>query len=372
VRRSAERGLLARACTDPRDRPGGRDVWRHVLRIEPLQLVPTDRLLKGHELARLDTSDMLFYARPCFVHHTDDAFRARLSALYADTLQEGAHVLDLCSSFSSHLPDDLRLSSCIGVGANEEELRANPALSTFVITDLNGSRSGIPVPDRSIDAVLCCSGFAFLTRPLEVMRECRRILRDDGVMVVSFSSHYYPEKAVVGWIDRDMPQRAELVSDYLISAGFAEAEVVGDVACDGAGDRVGGPGLRGADDASTSTAGGDPFVAVVGRCRAAGDAAARGAARRAAGSRGPLHGVGGAANVVLGEMELRDESGARVSAGTLERWARAYAALADEARAMGIPDHAIPKLPSALDPVSIREARDLLTGIIASRLSSEL
>lgn len=88
VRRSAERGLLARACTDPRDRPGGRDVWRHVLRIEPLQLVPTDRLLKGHELARLDTSDMLFYARPCFVHHTGESLprRVDLAPLRSATL----------------------------------------------------------------------------------------------------------------------------------------------------------------------------------------------------------------------------------------------------------------------------------------------
>jgi len=52
------------------------------------------------------SDDQLFYAEPRFVQHLDDAFRARLTQLYRDRIPARAVVLDLMSSWVSHLPDD--------------------------------------------------------------------------------------------------------------------------------------------------------------------------------------------------------------------------------------------------------------------------
>jgi hypothetical protein len=41
------------------------------------------------------------------------------------------------SSWTSHLPDDLKVKRLVGVGMNEEELRANPLLTERRVLDLN-------------------------------------------------------------------------------------------------------------------------------------------------------------------------------------------------------------------------------------------
>ena len=43
----------------------------------------------------------------------------------------GADVLDICSSWVSHYPQDLKLGRVAGTGMNERELRANTQLTEF-------------------------------------------------------------------------------------------------------------------------------------------------------------------------------------------------------------------------------------------------
>lgn len=73
------------------------------------------------------SDDVLFYAEPRLVHHLDQAFRTRLTALYTERIPKNAVVLDLMSSWVSHLPEDKALERVIGHGLNEKELAANPA-----------------------------------------------------------------------------------------------------------------------------------------------------------------------------------------------------------------------------------------------------
>lgn len=49
-----------------------------------------------------------------------------------------------------------------------------------------------------VDAVLCCCGIQYLVQPLEVLRECIRVLRPAGTIVISFSSHSFEQKAYAG------------------------------------------------------------------------------------------------------------------------------------------------------------------------------
>jgi hypothetical protein len=86
-------------------------------------------VLNEAERRKLDGSDdALFYAEPRFVQHLDGAFRRRLTALYRERIPPCAVVLDLMSSWVSHLPEEIRYEQVIGHGLNGAELAANPRL----------------------------------------------------------------------------------------------------------------------------------------------------------------------------------------------------------------------------------------------------
>ena len=97
--------------------------------------------LTEKDLSREDESnDSIFYAHPRLVHHVDTAARAALQLYYHEQIASTANVtavLDLCSSWTSHLPMALQRKNIIGVGMNEIELRSNPILDKFIIQDLN-------------------------------------------------------------------------------------------------------------------------------------------------------------------------------------------------------------------------------------------
>ena len=56
-----------------------------------------------------ESADMLFYSTPRFVTHIDDGAIAAVTQYYRKTLPAGADVLDLCSSWVSHLPKEVQL-----------------------------------------------------------------------------------------------------------------------------------------------------------------------------------------------------------------------------------------------------------------------
>lgn len=72
--------------------------------------------------------DLAFYAPPRLVTHIDEGAVQALTGFYRETLPAGGRVLDLMSSWVSHLPDD-RTYDVVGHGMNATELAANPRLS---------------------------------------------------------------------------------------------------------------------------------------------------------------------------------------------------------------------------------------------------
>lgn len=182
---------------------------------------PLPRALFAKEDA---SDDALFYRPARLVTHIDEDATAALTAHYAEVLEPGSRVLDLMSSWVSHLPPDLPLSEVVGHGMNAEELRANPRLTRWWVQDLNRDPA-LPLADGSLDAVLCCVGVQYLQRPVEVFAEVRRVLRPGGVVLVSFSNRCFPTKAVAAWLGLDMRGRAGLVRLYLERAGFEEVSV---------------------------------------------------------------------------------------------------------------------------------------------------
>ncbi len=172
--------------------------------------------------ARVDEGDdAAFYAPPRLVTHIDDNAIAALSEFYARMLKPGGTVLDLMSSWVSHLPGDLPLDEVIGHGMNAAELAANPRLTQQFIQNLNRD-SALPLEDASCDAVLCCASVQYLQTPVEVFAEVRRVLRPGSPFIVSFSNRCFPTKAVAIWRSLDINGHATLVHRYMAKAGFPD------------------------------------------------------------------------------------------------------------------------------------------------------
>ena len=163
--------------------------------------------------------DAEFYACPRFVTHIDDGAIAAVTQAYRESLPLGGAVLDLMSSWVSHLPEDFAYASVVGHGMNEEELAANPRLSGWFVQDLN-IEPALPLGDDMFDGVCLCVSVQYLQRPVDVFREVRRVLRSGAAFVVSFSNRCFPTKAVAIWQSLSGPDQQRLVGAYMQAAGF--------------------------------------------------------------------------------------------------------------------------------------------------------
>ncbi len=174
------------------------------------------------------TDDDLFYAPPRLVTHIDEGAVAALTAFYREILPPGGTVLDLMSSWVSHLPD-VAFAGVVGHGMNAEELAANSRLTRRFVQNLNMAPV-LPLEAGSIDAALCCVGVQYLQQPVDVFADVRRVLRPGAPFVVSFSNRCFPTKAVAVWRALDDNGHAALVRLYMERAGFTaiEAHVLAD------------------------------------------------------------------------------------------------------------------------------------------------
>lgn len=179
---------------------------------------PTDFFSKGAFLRDDEVEDAVFYEKPRLVHHIDGQARAHVRELYADILEPNTAVLDLMSSWRSHLPQDVQLSSVIGLGMNDREMAENPGLTGRVIHDLN-EEPRLPFENERFDTVVCSVSVEYLTRPFEVFREVARVLKPGGTFVNTFSNRWFPPKAISVWSELTDFERMGLVGEYFMQSG---------------------------------------------------------------------------------------------------------------------------------------------------------
>lgn len=112
-------------------------------------------VLTGEGRAKLNAyPDREFYAYPRLVTHVDDGFISTLTNLYRERLRPGSEILDLMSSWVSHLPKEVEYKRVVGHGLNAQELLKNPRLDYFFVKDLNKEQK-LEADDCSFDAVIC-------------------------------------------------------------------------------------------------------------------------------------------------------------------------------------------------------------------------
>lgn len=196
-----------------------------------------------------ESDDDDFYDQARFVTHIDDHAIDVLKTYYAQDLPRRGRILDLCSSWISHFPPDLEEAAVatvkrgsseresdvtgakdndlevIGLGMNDQELKANPVLSDRILQNLN-KKPELPQSLAPLDATTCVVSIDYLTRPLEVLSSIRTLTNSGGTVHLVISNRCFPTKAVGRWLRVSEEERLRMVGEYLWFSGWRNIEVV--------------------------------------------------------------------------------------------------------------------------------------------------
>ncbi len=179
---------------------------------------PTD-FISDDSFKRDDESDDLsFYSEPRLVTHVDDQAISTVREIYYNLLKDGMMVLDLMSSWRSHLPENLRFKSVTGLGLNTEEMEDNPQLTRYKVHDLNKNYH-LPFRDGEFDAVICSFSVDYMTQPFGVFEDVARILKQQGYFILTFSNRWFTPKVAKIWSELHEFERIGLVLEYFLRSG---------------------------------------------------------------------------------------------------------------------------------------------------------
>ena len=162
--------------------------------------------------------DEMFYGQARLVKHIDEPACAALASYYARTLKPGGDILDLMSSYASHLPADAAYGRVVGLGMNQVELDENSQLSARLIHNLNANPT-MPFPDGTFDACILAVSVQYLTQPVETFADVARVLKPGALLAISFSNRMFATKAVAVWRSVGDADHARLLEIYLRCAG---------------------------------------------------------------------------------------------------------------------------------------------------------
>ncbi|MEZ0541889.1 class I SAM-dependent methyltransferase [Fibrella arboris] len=166
-----------------------------------------------------ETSDDEFYRSARLVVHIDDPAIAATTALFRDLLPPGGAILDLMSSWRSHLPTDVAYSRVAGQGMNATELKQNPQLTDYIVQNLNQNPM-LPYKDGEFDGCVVTVSVQYLTQPVAVFREVARVVKPGSPFITVFSNRMFPTKAVAVWQALDDAGHTQLVETYYEQAGL--------------------------------------------------------------------------------------------------------------------------------------------------------
>jgi len=173
-----------------------------------------------------ESVDSLFYKEPRLLVHIDDHAIEAIGEFFSATLPNDGLILDLMSSWRSHLPDDFVKERLVGLGLNAVEMAENPQLDDRLVQDINAV-PGLPFRDSCMHAVVITVSIQYLTKPIELFREVNRILENHGSFHIIYSNRMFPTKAVAIWQTLDEVQRSQLITSYFaVSGGWEQPRVL--------------------------------------------------------------------------------------------------------------------------------------------------
>ncbi len=171
--------------------------------------------LSENDRDKLDfADDRIFYQQPRYVHHLSNAYRERLTQLYSNYLCEHHVILDLMSSWVSHLPSNVKYKKIIGHGMNESELNSNTRLDSFWVQNLN-KKQIFPIEDSFFDVGLIVAGWQYLQYPEKVSTELSRVIKNNSLLIISFTNRAFWTKSPNIWSNSTEFQRIEYIKSVL-------------------------------------------------------------------------------------------------------------------------------------------------------------
>ena len=156
--------------------------------------------------------------RDAGVSPVDLATVAAITDIYREVMPLGGAILDVVSSWVSHLPPEVHYRRVVGLGIDAHALAENPFLDEWRVQDLN-HEPALPFANSEFDGAAICGAVQYLARPGEVIREIGRVLKPGAPLVVTFSSRCLCTTAIGCWRLFDDTGRLSLVARYFAEAG---------------------------------------------------------------------------------------------------------------------------------------------------------
>ena len=172
-----------------------------------------------------ETPDEDFYQSPRMVAHVDEGTLTALTEFYRSFIPQHSDVLDLMSSWISHLPAEVQLGRVVGLGMNADELAANTQLTQWSVQNLN-DQPILPYASESFDRALIVVSIQYLRRPIDVLLSVHNVLREGAEIAIAMSHRLFPTKAIVAFQSLSVDERMNLVRYYLDKAGFREIKLI--------------------------------------------------------------------------------------------------------------------------------------------------
>lgn len=171
--------------------------------------------LSEQAFSRMDEcSDEQFYRIPRFTGHIDDGAIAAVTELYRQYLPENSNLLDLMSSWLSHLPEEKHYQCVVGLGMNEREMIRNKQLNEWIVHDLN-KYPMLPFETNEFDAAMICVSIDYLTDPIAVLRDIGRVLKQNAPLIITYSNRYFESKVTAAWLSLSDEHRGYLIRNFL-------------------------------------------------------------------------------------------------------------------------------------------------------------
>lgn len=224
---------------------GDRTPYKFPVRpLEFQKIWPPQKPFTPYAFSRLDyLNDGIFYTLPRLVYHIDEPAVAALTQYYRRSIHPQSDILDICSSWVSHFPTEFpdTMASISATGMNALEMACNDQLTAgYTVLDWNKKAQEIKAQekrrepstpllaqyyeDQSFDVITCACSIDYLVDPVGALRECCRLLRPGGKVIVSFSNRCFGLKATRIWLWSKSPEHLDLLNAYFqYSGGFYPA-----------------------------------------------------------------------------------------------------------------------------------------------------